>query len=102
MTMSNPSDSMPEGDQLGRYRLVATLGQGGMGRIHLAVTSGLGEFRKLLVVKELQQELASNDKFIEMFLAEAKLAARLNHPNIVQTIEAGEENGRYFLSMEFL
>ncbi|HET6340366.1 MAG TPA: serine/threonine-protein kinase [Polyangiales bacterium] len=101
--MSNPSDSATQdGDQLGRYKLVATLGQGGMGRIHLAVTSGLGEFRKLLVVKELQQELASNDKFIEMFLAEAKLAARLNHPNIVQTIEAGEENGRYFLSMEFL
>jgi serine/threonine protein kinase len=103
MMMSNPLEGSPQdGDQLGRYRLVAVLGQGGMGRIYLAVTSGLGEFRKLLVVKELQQELARNEKFVEMFLAEAKLAARLNHPNIVQTIEAGEENGRYFLSMEFL
>jgi tRNA A-37 threonylcarbamoyl transferase component Bud32 len=103
MIMSNPLDgNQQEGDQLGRYRLVAVLGQGGMGRIYLAVTSGLGEFRKLLVVKELQQELARNERFVEMFLAEAKLAARLNHPNIVQTIEAGEENGRYFLSMEFL
>lgn len=103
MSMTNHADpSSTAGDHLGRYRLVALLGQGGMGTIHLAVTSGLGEFRKLLVVKELQRELAQNEKFVEMFMAEAKLAARLNHPNIVQTLEAAEENGRYFLSMEFL
>jgi eukaryotic-like serine/threonine-protein kinase len=103
MSMTNHADSSPNvGDHLGRYRLVAQLGQGGMGTIHLAVTSGLGEFRKLLVVKELQRELAQNEKFVEMFMAEAKLAARLNHPNIVQTLEAAEESGRYFLSMEFL
>jgi eukaryotic-like serine/threonine-protein kinase len=100
--MPNTLDGALADDHLGRYRLVAPIGQGGMGRIYLAATSGLGEFRKLLVVKELQQELATNEKFVEMFLAEAKLAARLNHPNIVQTIEAGEENGRYFLAMEYL
>ena len=88
--------------QLGRYRLVSTLGQGGMGTIWLAVAGGLGEFRKLLVIKELRWDLARNERFVEMFLDEAKLAARLNHPNVVQTLEAGAEDNRYFLSMEFL
>jgi serine/threonine-protein kinase len=88
--------------QLGRNRLVATLGQGGMGTIWLAVAGGLGEFRKLLVVKELRQDLTRNHRFVEMFLDEAKIAARLNHPNVVQTLEAGQEHDRYFLSMEFL
>jgi serine/threonine protein kinase len=92
----------PNPEWLGRYRLVAQLGQGGMGTIQLAVTTGLGDFRKLLVVKELQRDLARNRQFVEMFMAEAMLAARLDHPNIVQTFEAGAEQGRYFLSMEFL
>jgi serine/threonine-protein kinase len=73
-----------------------------MGTIYLAVAGGLADFRKLLVVKELRQDLSSNRRFVEMFLDEAKLAARLNHPNVVQTIEAGQDGERYFLSMEFL
>lgn len=96
---ANGSSSVP---RLGRYGLLAQIGQGGMGKIHLAVASGLGEFRKLLVVKELRPDWAANAKFVEMFLAEAKLAARLNHPNIVQTLEAGQDGERYFLAMEFL
>ena len=88
--------------QIGRYRIVASLGQGGMGTIWLAVASGLGEFRKLLVIKELRQDLTRNQRFVEMFLDEAKLAARLNHPNVVHTLEAGQDGERYFLSMEFL
>ena len=74
MNVNLIAPSIPDHEQLGRYRLVAQLGQGGMGTIHLGVTSGLGEFRKLLVVKELQRDLAQNDKFVEMFMAEAKLA----------------------------
>jgi serine/threonine protein kinase len=89
-------------ESLGRYRLVATLGQGGMGTIHLAVAGGLGAFRKLIVVKELRRDLTQNQRFVEMFLAEAKLAARLNHPNVIQTLEAGREEDRHFLAMEFL
>jgi serine/threonine protein kinase len=89
-------------EDLGRYHLLATLGQGGMGTIHLAVAGGLGDFRKLLVVKQLRQDLASDHRFVAMFMNEAQLAARLNHPNVVQTLEAGREGDRYFLSMEFL
>jgi len=73
-----------------------------MGTIHLAVAFGLADFRKLLVIKELRTELTTNERFVEMFLAEAKLAARLDHPNIVQTLEAGQDGERYYLAMEFL
>jgi len=88
--------------QLGKYRLVATLGQGGMGTVYLAFASGLGEFRKLLVVKELRQDLLSKDMSVAMFIDEARLAARLDHPNVVQTFEADQDQGRYFLAMEYL
>jgi serine/threonine protein kinase len=89
-------------NQLGKYRLVATLGQGGMGTVHLACASGLGEFRKLIVVKELRQDLPWQDSSLAMFMDEARLAARLDHPNVVQTFEADQDGGRYFLAMEYL
>jgi serine/threonine protein kinase len=89
-------------ERLGGYTLLAPLCHGGMSTLHLAVAGGLGAFRKVLVLKELQRALAANDEFVEMFMAEAKLAARMNHPNIVQTLQAGQEGDRYFLTMEFL
>ncbi len=95
-------ESLPPSQQLGKYRLVATLGQGGMGTVYLALASGLGQFRKVLVVKELRQDLTRNPGFVSMFMDEAKLTARLDHPNVVQTFEAGEEGDRYYLAMEYL
>lgn len=94
--------SLPPSHQLGKYRLVATLGQGGMGTVYLALASGLGQFRKVLVVKELRQDLTRKQGFVSMFMDEAKLAARLDHPNVVQTFEAGQEDERYYLAMEYL
>jgi serine/threonine protein kinase len=88
--------------RLGRYRLIAELGQGGMGMIHLAVAEGFGGFRKLFVVKELKRELSEDPQFLSLFMREAKLVARLNHANVVHTVEADQEAGRYFLAMEFL
>lgn len=101
-TSSTAVEALQHVERLGRYRILARLGQGGMGTIHLAVAFGLADFRKLLVLKELRSELTNNERFVEMFLAEAKLAARLDHPNIVQTLEAGQDGERYFLAMEFL
>jgi eukaryotic-like serine/threonine-protein kinase len=89
-------------DRLGRYRLIAGLGQGGMGMIHLAVAEGIGGFRKLFVIKELKRELSENQQFLSLFMREAKLAARLSHPNVVHTVEADQDAGRYYLAMEFL
>jgi eukaryotic-like serine/threonine-protein kinase len=95
----------PEGrtpGQLGRYQQVATLGQGGMGTVYLALASGFGQFRKLLVIKELRQDLTRQKGFVRLFMDEAKLAARLSHPNVVQTFEAFQDGNRYLLAMEYL
>jgi serine/threonine-protein kinase len=87
----------------GRYRPIASLGQGGMANIYLAVALGPAGFNKLMVVKALRTDLeAHSEEFAEMFLDEARLSARLNHPNIVQTFEIGEGEGRPFIAMEYL
>ena len=88
--------------RLGRYRLLLELGQGGMARVFVAFSSGLGGFNKLVVLKVMRDELNESEGSLSMFLAEARLAARLNHPNIVQTLEVGEDGGRYFICMEYL
>jgi serine/threonine-protein kinase len=73
-----------------------------MGDVYLARSGGLSGFNKLVVIKTLKLEFAEDEKFREMFLDEARLAARLNHRNIVQTNDVGEADGLYFLVMEFL
>jgi serine/threonine protein kinase len=88
--------------QLGKYQLVAEIARGGMGVVSLAVSHGPARFSKLLVVKELKPELVEDSSFLEMFLEEARLAARLNHPNIVQTYEVGAEGTRHFMVMDYL
>jgi len=97
-----PLDCGPQAAQLGKYRLVARLGQGGTGTVYLALASGVGSFRKLLVVKELRPEVAMKESSLAMFMDQAQVAARLDHPNVLQTFAAGEDNGRYFLAMEYL
>jgi serine/threonine-protein kinase len=89
-------------NQVGRYKLVAELAQGGMGTVYLGVARGAGGFSKLMVIKQLRTELSEDPQFLNMFLEEARLAARLNHPNIVQTTEVGTEGNIYFLAMEYL
>ncbi|WP_437531274.1 serine/threonine-protein kinase [Sorangium sp. So ce726] len=87
---------------LGRYRLIAKLGRGGMADVFLAVSRGPGSFNKLVVVKCLRVGMAEDPRYVLMFLDEAKLSARLNHPNVVQTYEIGGESGGYFIVMEYL
>lgn len=99
------SDKASSFNVFGRYRLIADVGRGGMSDVYLAVTEGTeaaARFQKLLVIKMLKPELSEDSEFVAMFLNEARLAARLNHPNVVQTIEVGEAGGRYFLAMEYL
>jgi serine/threonine-protein kinase len=88
--------------QVGRYRLIAELAHGGMGDVYLGVAQGPAGFSKLMVIKMLRPGLAEDEQFLQMFLEEARLAARLNHPNVVQTVEVGNEGRRYFLAMEYL
>jgi serine/threonine-protein kinase len=73
-----------------------------MGNVYLAALQGPGGFNKLLAVKELKTDLSDDETYVSMFLDEARLAARLVHPNIVQTNEVGSEGKRHFMVMEFL
>jgi serine/threonine-protein kinase len=87
---------------LGRYELFATLGGGGMSDVFLAVARGPMGWSKLVVVKLLRASLAEEGAFLAMFLDEARLAARLAHPNVVHTFEVGEQGGSFFIAMEYL
>jgi serine/threonine-protein kinase len=87
---------------LGKYHSIAALGSGGMSKVHLAVVRGPAGFHKLVVLKELRANLSSDDQYLPMFLDEARLAARLNHPNVVQTNEVGQSGETYFIAMEYL
>jgi eukaryotic-like serine/threonine-protein kinase len=73
-----------------------------MGIVYLAMARGPGGFSKLVVIKELKPELVEEPAFLTMFLDEARLAARLSHPNIVQTNEVGSDGNRYFMAMDYL
>lgn len=87
---------------LGRYRLLLELGHGGMARVYLALVRGMAGFSKLMVLKVMREELAEHPTSLEMFLGEARLAARMHDANVVQTYEVGEDEGRYFICMEYL
>src|SRR5689334_20851311 len=73
-----------------------------MAEIFLARQGGVEGFEKLVVVKRLLPQLTAEEEFVRMFLNEARLAARLNHPNIVQIYELGSEQDAYYLAMEYI
>ncbi|WP_245677792.1 serine/threonine-protein kinase [Chondromyces crocatus] len=86
----------------GKYRLLAKLGQGGMADVFLAAHWDALGFEKLVVVKRLKAAIAADPDGIIMFLDEARIAARLNHPNLVQTHELGSTEDQHYIAMEYL
>jgi len=86
----------------GRYELLALLTKGGLAEIWLARQTGLGGFEKLVVVKRLHERLQHDPEYVDMFLDEARINARLQHTNVLQVYELGEVDGRYFLTMEYV
>ncbi|MDX2015405.1 MAG: serine/threonine-protein kinase [Myxococcaceae bacterium] len=91
---------MQSEDRFGKYELLERLGQGGMAEVFLAVAPGLAGFSKKLVLKRVLPSLEADPNQVEMFLDEARLAARLEHPNICQVFDLGEHEGTYFIVME--
>ena len=87
---------------LGRYKLLALLATGGMAEIHLARQEGIKGFERLVVVKKILPHLAAEESFLEMFFDEARIASLLNHPNIVQIYDLGQEGDDYYMAMEYL
>ena len=87
----------------GKYRLIASLARGGMARVYLALMAGPADFHKLLVLKVMRgSALGDSADAVRMFMNEARLAARIDHPNVVHTYEVGEFEGRPFLAMEYV
>jgi serine/threonine protein kinase len=86
----------------GKYQLLRRIAQGGMAEVWLARQRGLEGFEKLVVIKRILPHLVESDEFVSMFLDEARTAADLRHPNVVQIYEIGEDQGTYFIAMEFL
>ncbi len=87
---------------IGKYELLKQLAVGGMAEIYLARQSGPEGFSKLVVIKRILPNLASQDRFVQMFLDEARVAARFNHPNIVQIFDLGREKDHYYIAMEYI
>src|ERR1043165_423958 len=85
-----------------KYRLLAELGHGGMADVYLAVLKGPTDFTKIAVLKRLRGHLAEDPDFLAMFLQEARVSARLNHPNVVHTFEVGHDGRNHFIAMEYL
>ncbi|MGE0868985.1 MAG: serine/threonine protein kinase [Kofleriaceae bacterium] len=94
------ADSSPL--RIGRYEVISHLATGGMAQIYLARTTGLGSFERHVVLKTILAERASDQRFVTMFLDEAKLAATLNHQNVAQVYEVDQADGAYFMAMEYV
>jgi hypothetical protein len=88
--------------QIGRYEILRRLGDGGVAEVYLARARGEAGFEKLVALKVLQQSLARQPMVVDNFLDEARLAARLNHPNVVQILELGRADDEYFIAMEYV
>jgi len=86
----------------GKYTLLDKLAVGGMAEIFLARQEGVEGFQKTVVIKRIRPHLSSQPNFVRMFLNEARLAAQLSHPNIVQIYDLGKINDSYYIAMEYI
>ena len=87
---------------LGRYRVVDEIGIGGMASVHLGRMDGPGGFQKWVAIKRIHAHLIEDESFIQMFLDEARVAARISHPNVATVFELGKHEDTYWIAMEYL
>jgi len=88
--------------RIGRYRVCYRIAQGGMASVYLAKLDATAGFSKWVALKIIHPNIAAEERFVEMFLDEARLAARLDHPNLCTVFDFGEDDGRYYIAMEYL
>jgi len=91
-----------EGSVLGRYELLLRVAQGGMACVWAARLHGTRGFRKLVAIKTILPGVMGEERLEHMFLEEASLAAGIDHPNVVDTIELGEHDGTLFMVLEWV
>jgi serine/threonine-protein kinase len=87
---------------VGRYELLHRLGHGGMATVYLGRARGKAGFEKRVAVKVIHPHLANEPELVGMFLDEARIAAEIHHPHVVETLDLGEDDGVYFMVMEFI
>jgi serine/threonine protein kinase len=90
------------GKKVGRYSITRHLASGGMAELYIAKQEAVGGFQRELVLKMLQERYAQNERVVRMFLDEARLAAKLNHQNIVHMYDVGEADGIKYIAMEYI
>ena len=86
----------------GKYQLLKRLARGGMGEVWKARSHGVEGFEKILVIKRILPALSDNQRFVELFIEEAKTAVMLTHANIAQVFDLGKTDGTYFMAMEYV
>ena len=94
--------ALPQPIPFGKYTLFERIGRGGMADVFKARVQGPAGFERTFVVKRILPHLSDEPSFTKMFIDEAKIAAKLNHPNIVQVYELGNVDNEYFMSMEYV
>ncbi len=94
--------ALPQPIPFGKYTLFERIGRGGMADVFKARIQGPAGFERTFVVKRILPHLSDDPSFTKMFIDEAKIAAKLTHPNIVQVFELGNVDGEYFMSMEYV
>ncbi len=85
-----------------KYEVVKRLDAGGMAEVYIGRTVGIAGITKKVAIKRVLPHLAKNEKFMSMFLDEARVGMKLSHANVVQVFDVGEEEGTYFIVMEFI
>ena len=100
---ADPFASSLAGRKLGRYEVLARLASGGMAGVYVARAIGVAGFERLFAIKVLHPHLAHEEEFISMFLDEARLAARIRHPNVVPTLDISDTpDAGFYLVMEYI
>jgi serine/threonine protein kinase len=89
-------------EEFGNYYLLEKIAVGGMAELFKARQRGVHNFEKIVAIKRILPHLSDNDEFVRMFIDEAKLAAQLTHPNIVQIFDLGKAGGFYYIAMEYV
>jgi serine/threonine protein kinase len=89
-------------EQFGNYNLLEKVAVGGMAELFKARQRGVHNFEKIVAIKRILPHLSDTDEFVRMFIDEAKLAAQLSHPNIVQIFDLGKASGFYYIAMEYV
>lgn len=96
------SGAMPAVPAPSKYEVLRRIGAGGMAEVFLARQSGFANFSKRVVIKRLLPSVADNQEFVDMFLREARVAAHIDHPNVVQIFDLGKDGRYYFIAMEYV